>query len=91
MRKIPRVLTLTLAIAVICASFTTLAYAKELEPCRLCGGKGDYHCITCGNTGIVTCDGCGGAGGSKCQGDTYQGNPCDNVYPGLFRSLKTGG
>lgn len=80
MRKITRVLTLTLAIAVICASFTTLAYAKELEPCRLCGGKGDYHCIACGNTGTVTCDGCGGAGGSKCQGDTYKGNPCNNGY-----------
>lgn len=80
MRKITRVLTLTLAIAVICASFTTLAYAKELEPCRLCGGKGDYHCIACGNTGTVTCDGCGGTGGAKCQGDAYKGNSCDNGY-----------
>ena len=80
MKKIIRVLALTLAIAVICASFTTLAYAKELEPCRLCGGKGDYHCIACGNTGTVICDGCSGAGGAKCQGDTYKGNPCDNGY-----------
>jgi len=80
MKKIIRVLTLTLAFAVICGSFATIAYAKELEPCRLCGGKGDYHCIACGNTGTVTCDGCDGAGGAKCQGDTYKGNSCDNGY-----------
>ena len=80
MKKIIRVLTLTIAFAVLCGSFATIAYAKELEPCRLCGGKGDYHCIACGNTGTVTCDGCGGAGGAKCQGDAYKGNSCDNGY-----------
>ncbi len=80
MKKIIRVLALTLAFVVLCGSFATIAYAKELEPCRLCGGKGDYRCIACGNTGTVTCDGCDGAGGAKCQGDTYQGNPCDNGY-----------
>ena len=80
MRKITRVLTLTLAIAVICASFTTLAYAKELEPCYHCNTTGEFHCKVCNNTGEVTCGGCGGAGGAKCQGDTYKGNPCDNGY-----------
>ncbi len=80
MKKIIRVLALPLAFAVLCGSFATIAYAKELEPCRLCGGKGDYRCIACGNTGTVTCDGCGGAGGAKCQGDAYKGNSCDNGY-----------
>lgn len=80
MKKLIRILALALIGVMFCGSFATIAYAKELEPCRLCGGKGDYHCIACGNTGTVTCDGCGGAGGAKCQGDTYKGNSCDNGY-----------
>ena len=80
MKKSIRILALALIGVMFCGSFATIAYAKELEPCRLCGGKGDYHCIACGNTGTVTCDGCDGAGGAKCQGDTYKGNPCDNGY-----------
>ena len=80
MKKSIRILVLALIGVMFCGSFATIAYAKELEQCRLCGGKGDYHCIACGNTGTVTCDGCGGAGGAKCQGDAYKGNSCDNGY-----------
>ena len=80
MKKIIRVLTLTLAFAVLCGSFATIAYAKELASCGLCNTTGEFHCKVCNNTGEVTCGGCGGAGGAKCQGDTYKGNPCDNGY-----------
>ena len=80
MKKCVQYFAIIFTIILLFCSFATTAFAKELEPCRLCGGKGDYHCIACGNTGTVICDGCGGAGGSKCQGDTYKGNPCDNGY-----------
>ena len=75
MRKITRVLTLTLAFAVLCGSFATIAYAKELASCGLCNTTGEFHCKVCNNTGEVTCGGCGGAGGAKCQGDAYKAIP----------------
>lgn len=78
MRKITRVLTLTLAIAVICGSFATIAYAKELASCGLCNTTGEFHCKVCNNTGEVTCGGCGGEGKSKCTGESGKG--CDDGY-----------
>lgn len=78
MRKITRVLTLTLAFAVLCGSFATIAYAKELASCGLCNTTGEFHCKVCNNTGEVTCGGCGGEGKSKCTGESGKG--CDDGY-----------
>lgn len=78
MKKITRVLTLTLAIAVLCGSFATIAYAKELASCGLCNTTGEFHCKVCNNTGEVTCGGCGGEGKSKCTGESGKG--CDDGY-----------
>lgn len=78
MKKIIRVLTLTLAFAVLCGSFATIAYAKELAPCGLCNTTGEFHCKVCNNTGEVTCGGCGGEGKSKCTGESGKG--CDDGY-----------
>ena len=78
MKKIIRVLALTLAFAVLCGSFTTLAYAKELEPCYHCNNTGEFHCKVCNNTGEVTCGVCGGEGKSKCTGESGKG--CDDGY-----------
>ena len=78
MRKITRVLVLTLAFAVLCGSFATLAYAKELASCGLCNTTGEFHCKVCNNTGEVTCGGCGGEGKSKCTGESGKG--CDDGY-----------
>ena len=78
MKKIIRVLTLTLAFAVLCGSFATIAYAKELASCGLCNTTGEFHCKVCNNTGEVTCGGCGGEGKSKCTGESGKG--CDDGY-----------
>lgn len=78
MRKITRVLTLTLAIAVICGSFATIAYAKDLAECHHCNTTGEFHCKVCNNTGEVTCGVCGGEGKSKCTGESGKG--CDDGY-----------
>lgn len=63
----------------LCGLFAITAYAKDLEPCRLCGGKGDYHCVSCGNTGTVTCGGCNGTGVWHCPGEEGKGK-CNNGY-----------
>ena len=78
MKKIIRVLTLTLAFAVLCGSFATIAYAKDLEECYHCNTTGEFHCKVCNNTGEVTCGGCGGEGKSKCTGESGKG--CDDGY-----------
>ena len=78
MKKIIRVLALTLAFAVLCGSFATIAYAKELASCGLCNTTGEFHCKVCNNTGEVTCGGCGGEGKSKCTGESGKG--CDDGY-----------
>jgi len=78
MKKIIRVLTLTIAFAVLCGSFATIAYAKELASCGLCNTTGEFHCKVCNNTGEVTCGGCGGEGKSKCTGESGKG--CDDGY-----------
>ena len=78
MRKITRVLTLTLAFAVLCSSFATIAYAKDLAECHHCNTTGEFHCKVCNNTGEVTCGGCGGEGKSKCTGESGKG--CDDGY-----------
>lgn len=78
MKKIIRVLALTIAFAVLCGSFATIAYAKELASCGLCNTTGEFHCKVCNNTGEVTCGGCGGEGKSKCTGESGKG--CDDGY-----------
>ena len=78
MKKIIRVLTLTLAFAVLCGSFATIAYAKDLQECSHCNTTGEFHCKVCNNTGEVTCGGCGGEGKSKCTGESGKG--CDDGY-----------
>ena len=78
MRKITRVLTLTLAFAVLCGSFVTIAYAKDLQECSHCNTTGEFHCKVCNNTGEVTCGVCGGEGKSKCTGESGKG--CDDGY-----------
>ena len=78
MRKITRVLTLTLAFAVLCGSFATIAYAKDLQECSHCNTTGEFHCKVCNNTGEVTCGVCGGEGKSKCTGESGKG--CDDGY-----------
>lgn len=78
MRKITRVLTLTLAFAVLCGSFATIAYARDLAECHHCNTTGEFHCKVCNNTGEVTCGGCGGEGKSKCTGESGKG--CDDGY-----------
>ena len=78
MKKIIRVLILTLAFAVLCGSFATIAYAKDLEECYHCNTTGEFHCKVCNNTGEVTCGGCGGEGKSKCTGESGKG--CDDGY-----------
>ena len=78
MKKIIRVLALTLAFAVLCSSFATIAYAKELASCGLCNTTGEFHCKVCNNTGEVTCGVCGGEGKSKCTGESGKG--CDDGY-----------
>ena len=78
MKKIIRVLALTLAFAVLCGSFATIAYAKDLEPCYHCNTTGEFHCKVCNNTGEVTCGVCGGEGKSKCTGESGKG--CDDGY-----------
>ena len=78
MRKITRVLALTLAFAVLCGSFATIAYAKDLAECHHCNTTGEFHCKVCNNTGEVTCGGCGGEGKSKCTGESGKG--CDDGY-----------
>ena len=74
MRKITRVLTLTLAFAVLCGSFATIAYAKDLQECSHCNTTGEFHCKVCNNTGEVTCGVCGGEGKSKCTGEAGKGS-----------------
>ena len=44
MKKIIRVLALTLAFAVLCGSFATIAYAKDLAECHHCNTTGEFHC-----------------------------------------------
>ena len=78
MKKIIRVLALTLTFAVLCGSFATIAYAKDLEECYHCNTTGEFHCKVCNNTGEVTCGGCGGEGKSKCTGESGKG--CDDGY-----------
>ena len=78
MKKIIRVLTLTLAFAVLCGSFATIAYAKDLQECSHCNTTGEFHCKVCNNTGEVTCGVCGGEGKSKCTGESGKG--CDDGY-----------
>ena len=78
MKKIIRVLALTLTFAVLCGSFATIAYAKDLAECGLCNTTGEFHCKVCNNTGEVTCGGCGGEGKSKCTGESGKG--CDDGY-----------
>ena len=78
MKKIIRVLTLTIAFAVLCGSFATIAYAKDLAECGHCNTTGEFHCKVCNNTGEVTCGGCGGEGNSKCTGESGKG--CDDGY-----------
>ena len=83
MKKIIRVLTLTLAFAVLCGSFATTAYAKILYQCHCCGGDGIYTCDAvdckdgklpcgrCNSTGqtIEMCGDCNGTGKCRlCQG-----------------------
>ena len=78
MKKIIRVLALTLAFAVLCGSFATIAYAKDLQECSHCNTTGEFHCKVCNNTGEVTCGVCGGEGKSKCTGESGKG--CDDGY-----------
>lgn len=78
MKKIIRVLALTLAFAVICGSFATIAYAKDLAECHHCNTTGEFHCKACNNTGEVTCGVCGGECKSKCTGESGKG--CDDGY-----------
>ena len=78
MKKVIRVLALTLAFAVLCGSFATIAYAKDLAECHHCNTTGEFHCKVCNNTGEVTCGGCGGEGKSKCTGESGKG--CDDGY-----------
>ena len=83
MKKIIRVLTFTLAFAVLCGSFATIAYAKILHQCHCCGGDGIYTCDAvdckdgkhpcgrCNSTGqtIEMCGACNGTGKCRlCQG-----------------------
>jgi len=83
MKKIIRVLALTLTFAVLCGSFTTTAYAKILSQCHCCGGDGIYTCDAvdckdgklpcgrCNSTGqtIEMCGACNGTGKcGLCQG-----------------------
>ena len=83
MKKIIRVLALTLAFAVLCGSFATTAYAKILYQCHCCGGDGIYTCDAvdckdgklpcgrCNSTGqtIEMCGDCNGTGKCRlCQG-----------------------
>ena len=83
MKKIIRVLTFTLAFAVLCGSFATIAYAKILHQCHCCGGDGIYTCDAvdckdgklpcgrCNSTGqtIEMCGDCNGTGKCRlCQG-----------------------
>lgn len=75
-----RFLTVALILTMLFSAFALTAYAKELEPCRLCGGKGDYHCVSCGNTGTVTCRGCGGSGRWECPGEDGKGKCNDGYY-----------
>lgn len=72
-------MTILFVAVLLCGVFEIIAYAKELEPCRLCGGKGDYHCVSCGNTGTVTCRGCNGTGVWHCPGEDGKGK-CNNGY-----------
>ena len=78
MKKVIRVLALTLAFAVLCGSFATIAYARDLAECHHCNTTGEFHCKVCNNTGEVTCGGCGGEGKSKCTGESGKG--CDDGY-----------
>lgn len=79
MKTIKRYVTVLFVAVLLCGVFEIIAYAKELEPCRLCGGKGDYHCVSCGNTGTVTCRGCNGTGVWHCPGEDGKGK-CNNGY-----------
>ncbi len=78
MKKTIRVLALTLAFAVLCGSFATIAYARDLAECHHCNTTGEFHCKVCNNTGEVTCGVCGGEGKSKCTGESGKG--CDDGY-----------
>ena len=78
MKKIIRVLALTLTFAVLCGSFATIAYAREFAECGHCNTTGEFHCKVCNNTGEVTCGVCGGEGKSKCTGESGKG--CDDGY-----------
>lgn len=73
MKKIIRLFALALIGVMFCGSFATIAYAKELELCRLCGGKGDYHCVACDN-GYYICSSCNGDGKNRSDdGDIIEG------------------
>ena len=55
MKKIIRVLALTLAFAVLCGSFATIAYARELEPCYHCNTTGEFPVFAIhGITGVYS-------------------------------------
>ncbi|MBQ9355516.1 MAG: hypothetical protein IJT84_07560 [Clostridia bacterium] len=79
MRKVLKLLSVFLVVILFCGIFVFSSFAKELEPCRLCSGKGGYHCVSCGNTGSVTCRGCGGSGKWTCPGEDGKGK-CTNGY-----------
>lgn len=78
-KTIKRYMTILFVAVLLCGAFVLTAYARDLEPCRLCGGKGDYHCVSCGNTGTVTCGGCNGTGVWHCPGEDGKGK-CNNGY-----------
>lgn len=69
MKKWLEVLSFVLVITLFCVIFSLASSARDLEPCRLCGGKGNYHCVSCENTGAVTSGGCGGTGKWTCPGE----------------------
>ena len=78
MKKITRLSTALLLLALLWGALGITAEARDLELCYHCGGTGQFRCEVCRNTGEVTCEGCHGEGGSVCPGEPGKG--CDGGY-----------
>lgn len=79
MKKIVRYFAVMSAVIMLICSFATSVFAKDLEPCYHCNGKGEYHCSVCNNKGEFVCKACGGARKTVCPGADGEGK-CNNGW-----------
>lgn len=81
MKKIVRYFAVMSAVIMLICSFATSVFAKDLEPCYHCNGKGEYHCSVCNNKGEFVCKACGGARKTVCPGADGEGKATtDGMY-----------